>query len=64
MRKKTITTFGEQSFKDEEIAGLFSKKELQKKKNQKEYRIGKKIIRKVIKYMSNGKVRSFIQQLY
>ena len=35
MRKKTITTFGEQSFKDEEIAGLFSKKELQKKKIKK-----------------------------
>ena len=40
--------------KDEEIGGKFYEKELQKT-NQKEFRVEKTIMKKVINYMLNGK---------
>ena len=53
--KNTVTwTYVISDLNGEEIIGTFYEKELQKT-NQKEFRIEKKLRRKVINYMSNGK---------
>ena len=53
--KNTVPwTYAISGLNDEEITGSLHEKELQKT-NQKEFRIERKLLKKVINYMSNGK---------